>query len=108
MLKVCLSNIYFYKFTPNKISKYDFKTFYVSGFTYYFRQTNNLMKIFTSILVLLALALIVFNITLLDFKNPFQGDSAVAFIGIAASFCAVLILLIFRISKRIEEKMNGR
>ena len=64
------------------------------------------MKIFTSILVLLALALIVFNITLLDFKNPFQGDSIVAFIGIAASFCAVLILLIFSISKRIEEKMN--
>ena len=66
------------------------------------------MKIFTSILVLLALALIVFNITLLDFKNPFQGDSAVAFIGIAASFRAVLILLIFRISKKIEEKTNGR
>lgn len=72
-----------------------------------YKQTNN-MKIFTSILVLLALALIVFNITLLDFTNPFQGDSMVAFIGIAASFCAVLILLIFRISKRIEEKTNGR
>lgn len=69
-------------------------------------ERNNHMKIFTSILVLLAIALIVFNITLLDFKNPFQGDSIVAFIGIAASFCAVLILLIFRISKRIEEKMN--
>ncbi|KAF2509879.1 hypothetical protein [Flavobacterium foetidum] len=64
------------------------------------------MKIFTSILVLIALALIVFNITQLDFNNPLQGDSGVALIGIAASFCAVLILLIFRISKRIEEKMN--
>ncbi len=71
-----------------------------------FRQTNSLMKIFTSILVLLALALIVFNITQLDFKNPFQGDSGVALIGIAAALCAVLILLIFRISKRIEEKMH--
>lgn len=65
------------------------------------------MKIFTSILVLLALALIVFNITLLDFKNLLHGDSAVACIGIVASFCAVLILLIFRISKKIEEKMNN-
>ncbi|MFB9077565.1 hypothetical protein ACFFLS_01350 [Flavobacterium procerum] len=64
------------------------------------------MKIFTSILVLLALALIVFNVTQLDFNSPLQGDSGVALIGIAASFCAVLILLIFRISKRIEEKMN--
>ncbi len=64
------------------------------------------MKIFTNILVFLALALILFNVTLLDFKNPFQGDSVVAFIGIAASFCAVLILLIFKISKKIEEKSN--
>lgn len=66
------------------------------------------MKIFTSILVVLALALIVFNITQLDFQNPLEGDSAVALIGVAASFCAVLILLIFRISKKIEEKTNGR
>ncbi|MGO4904693.1 hypothetical protein [Flavobacterium sp. W20_MBD1_R3] len=66
------------------------------------------MKIFTNILVILALALIVFNVTLLDFENPFQGDSVVAFIGIAASLCAVLILLIFRMSKRIEEKTNEK
>lgn len=66
------------------------------------------MKIFINILVLLAVALIVFNITMLDFKDPFQGDSAVAFIGIAASFCAVLILLIFKMSKKIEEKMNDK
>ena len=64
------------------------------------------MKIFTNTLVFLAFTLILFNITLLDFKNPFQGDSVVAFIGIAASFCAVLILLIFRMSKKIEEKSN--
>jgi hypothetical protein len=50
------------------------------------------MKIFTNVLVVLAVALIIFNITLLDFKHPFQGDSVVAFIGISASFCAVLIL----------------
>jgi hypothetical protein len=59
------------------------------------------MKIFTNILVL-ALALIIFNITLLDFQHPFQGDSVVAFIGIA-SFCAVLILLIFRMSKKLKK-----
>jgi hypothetical protein len=40
------------------------------------------MKIFTNILVFLALGLIVFNITLLDFSHPFQGDSMVASIGI--------------------------
>jgi hypothetical protein len=62
------------------------------------------MKIFTSILVVLAIALIGFNITLLDFKKPFEGDSVVALIGIVASVCAVLILLIFRMSKIITEK----
>lgn len=62
------------------------------------------MKIFTSILIVLALALIIFNITLLDFDSLFIGDSLVGLIGIAASFCAVFILLIFRMSKMIEEK----
>ncbi|AWG21154.1 hypothetical protein FFWV33_06205 [Flavobacterium faecale] len=66
------------------------------------------MKIFINILVILAVALIIFNITMLDFKNLFHGDSAVAFIGIAASFCAVLILLIFKTSKKIEDKMNDK
>ena len=66
------------------------------------------MKIFTNILVVLALGLIVFNISLLDFKHPLEGNSMIAFIGIAASICAVLILLIFRLSKSIEEKMNDK
>ncbi|MEY3500278.1 MAG: hypothetical protein RL308_1947, partial [Bacteroidota bacterium] len=39
------------------------------------------MKIFTSVLVVLALALIVFNITLLDFNHLFEGKSSVALIG---------------------------
>ena len=66
------------------------------------------MKIFTSILVVLALALIIFNITLLDFNNLFEGESAVALIGIVASFCAIFILLIFRMSKAIEERTKNQ
>jgi len=66
------------------------------------------MKLFTNILVVLAIGLIIFNISLLDFKNPLEGNSMIAIIGIAASFCAVLILLIFRMSKSIEEKMNDK
>ncbi|MBF6641255.1 hypothetical protein WMW71_00555 [Flavobacterium buctense] len=65
------------------------------------------MKIFTNILIFLAVALILVNIYLLDFNNPFEGDSMVALIGIAASFCAVLILLIFRMSKKIEDKLKN-
>jgi hypothetical protein len=66
------------------------------------------MKIFTSILVVIALALIVFNCTLLDFDHLFEGNSIVALIGIAASFCAVFILLIFRMSKLVEEKSKNQ
>lgn len=65
------------------------------------------MKLFTNILIILALGLIIFNVTLLDFQKPLEGESAVALIGIAAAFCAVLILLIFRMSKKIEDKMKN-
>lgn len=65
------------------------------------------MKYFTITLVFFALVLIGFNITLLDFNNLVKGDSAVALIGISASLCAVMILLLFRISKKIEQKLNG-
>jgi hypothetical protein len=66
------------------------------------------MKIFTLSLVVIALALIIFNITLLDFNHLFEGNSMVALIGIAASFCAVCILLIFRMSKMIVEKTKDQ
>lgn len=65
------------------------------------------MKIFTTVLILFALILIVFNITLLDFNNIFEGDSLVGLIGIMASICAVLILVIFRLSKLIQDKTRN-
>ena len=66
------------------------------------------MKIFTTVLVIIALALIIFNITLLDFDHLFEGNSMVALIGIVASFCAVCVLLIFRMSKMIIEKTKDQ
>ncbi len=66
------------------------------------------MKLFTTILIFLALALIVVNITMLNFNNLLEGDSLVGLIGIAASFCAVFILIIFRISKAIEHKTKNQ
>ncbi|MBC7525171.1 MAG: hypothetical protein H7239_12120 [Flavobacterium sp.] len=65
------------------------------------------MKIFTTILMLVCAGLIIFNLTLLDFQNPFEGKSVVALIGITAAFCAIFILLIFKMSKKIEEKLKG-
>ena len=63
-------------------------------------------KTLTIILILLAIALIAYNVTLLDFENPFQGNSTIALIGIAASLCAIVLLLIFMTSKKIQKKLD--
>ncbi len=63
-------------------------------------------RILTLFLILLALALIVYNVTLVDFSNPFQGDSTIALIGIIAPLCAIVLLLIFVTSKKIDKKMK--
>ncbi|KAF2515813.1 hypothetical protein E0W68_12740 [Flavobacterium salilacus subsp. salilacus] len=62
------------------------------------------MKIFIYTLIAIALGLIIFNITLIDFSNPLQGNSLIALIGIIASLCAVCILIIFKMAKSIEDK----
>ena len=64
------------------------------------------MKIFTYILFILSFALIVFNITQLNFDDLFAQDSLIALIGIIAAFCAIIILLIFRMSKSIVDKLK--
>jgi hypothetical protein len=66
------------------------------------------MKIFSYVVIVVALALIVFNFTKVDFNNPFEGDSAVALIAIISGFCAIFLMLIFRMSKMVEEKTKDR
>jgi len=64
------------------------------------------MKILSIILSIIALGLIIFNFTKIDFNTPFQGDSMVALITILASFCVILMMGILRTSKRIEQKVK--
>ncbi len=66
------------------------------------------MKIFTIILSVLALGLIVFNFTKVNFEAPLEGDSMIAVITIAASLCVIVMMSILRISKRIEQKTKER
>ena len=63
-------------------------------------------KTLNIILIVISLALIAFNVTLIDFGNPLQGDSTVALIGIFAALCAIVLLLIFRTSKKIQRRLN--
>ena len=62
------------------------------------------MKILTIILTIVAVVLICFNATKLNFEHIFKGESMIALITILASLCAIVLLQILRISKKIEEK----
>ena len=58
------------------------------------------------VLIILAVALIAYNVTLVNFQNPLEGNSIIALIGIIASLCAIVLLLIYITSKKIKDKMN--
>lgn len=60
------------------------------------------MKILIWGLSILALGLIIFNATRLNFDALFEGDSYTAILTIIAGSCAILLLQILRISKKIE------
>lgn len=66
------------------------------------------MKYLTIIISIIALGLTIFNFTKVDFNAPFKGDSLVALITIVASLCVILMMLILRTSKRIEQKAKER
>ncbi|UGS23894.1 hypothetical protein [Flavobacterium channae] len=65
------------------------------------------MKIFTYVAVAISLALIVFNLFQIDYSNPFEGQSTVAIIGVVSGICAILLLVLLRLSKMIEEKTKN-
>ena len=64
------------------------------------------MKILTLVLAILAVAIIAYNITVLDFSNLLGKDSSVALISILACICAILLLLILHTSKKIDKKVR--
>ncbi|MFI1744526.1 hypothetical protein [Thalassobellus sediminis] len=66
------------------------------------------MKILTITISVIALGLMIFNFTKVDFNTPFEGESTIALITIAASLCVILMMAILRTSKRIEQKVKGR
>lgn len=62
------------------------------------------MKLFTYIIIALSLITIIFNATKIDFEKPFEGESTIAIIGIVASFCAILIVTLFTVAKKVVEQ----
>ena len=66
------------------------------------------MKTFTYILTLIAILLIAYNITQINFETPFEGESMVALITIFAGLCAIILLAILRVSKKIEQTIKKK
>ncbi|GAA4269029.1 hypothetical protein [Hyunsoonleella aestuarii] len=66
------------------------------------------MKYFAIVIIVIAFGLGVFNITKIDTQAPFEGESIVALITLLASLCAIVLMLILLVSKRIEEKVKTR
>ncbi len=66
------------------------------------------MKIFIWILTIIAVGLIIFNATKLNFDALLTGESQTAVITIVAALCAIFLLQILRISKKIETLSKKR
>ena len=62
------------------------------------------MRIFSYIVIALSVITIIFNATKIDFEKPFEGESTIAIIGIIASFCAILVVTLFRVAKKVVEQ----
>ena len=66
------------------------------------------MRILISLFIALAALLLIYNVTQVNFDAPFQGESTVALIGIAGSACAIILLLILLVSRKIARKEKER
>ena len=64
------------------------------------------MKTFTYILTVIAILLIGYNVTQINFDAPFEGQSMVALITVFAGLCAIILLAILRVSKKIEQTIK--
>ncbi len=64
------------------------------------------MKIFIYILIVLALGVVSYNVTRLNFDHLFQGDSSIASVSILSGLCAILVLWILLISRKIGSKLK--
>lgn len=64
------------------------------------------MKILIYTLIVLAVGLIVYNFTFLDFDNLLADGSATALIGILASSIVIVLMVILLMSRTIAKKAD--
>ena len=59
------------------------------------------------IFIILATVLLAFNISKLNFENIYSDDSKIALIGILSCSCAIILLVILHLSKKIKDKIKN-
>ena len=65
------------------------------------------MKIATYIISVIALIICVINITKINLESPLEGDSFTATVCALTAGCAILIVNIIRLSKKIDKKTKN-
>jgi len=53
------------------------------------------------------MGMMIFNLTVIDWDSPTEGDSLVAIIGVFASASALLLLIILTLSLKIKSKLKA-
>ena len=64
------------------------------------------MKALIYLLIVIALALIGYNLTFVELDSLFTGDSATALAGILASSIVIVLMVILLMSRAISEKVQ--
>ena len=67
-----------------------------------FKAYFNMKKIYFFITI--AILLLVFNLTKIDFENIFSNDSKIGLTGLLACLCTIVLMVILFISKKIKNK----
>jgi uncharacterized membrane protein len=57
----------------------------------------------TYVISIIALLIVIYNCTIVDWGNPFSGDSIIAIIAIMCGLCCILVMTILRTSKKIQK-----
>ncbi len=61
------------------------------------------MKILSYIFIVIAVLLIGFNASHLDFSHLFQGDSLIALSTIVAGLCVIVLMLLLQASEKFKK-----
>lgn len=66
------------------------------------------MKYFIYFLILSAIALLIYNATMLNFDNLLGKTSSIALVGVLVSACVIVLMLILLVSRTIKAKVNEK